>query len=159
MTAAAGPPPALTRKGARKVWLGFAAALAAAVAASLLLAPARPADAMRVPLLLAAGALTAVELVAVYLLTASLRRRAAAAPVPPPPEAIAAVQVVVAAGLATGAALFACLCQYLTRERLFLLLVAACAAVLVHWYPSDARWARLLPGGPPGAGARPMVRR
>jgi hypothetical protein len=145
------PSPTLGKKGARVVWFGVAASFVVAVAASLILAPAEPADALRVPLLLAAAPLTAVELAATYVLTASMRRRAAAAPVPPAQEVVAAVQVIVAAALAEGAALFACLCHYLTREPLFLLLAAACGAVIVHWYPSEARWARLLPRGPPGA--------
>lgn len=146
--------PAMNRRTARIVWSAIAATFVVALAASLVLAPPQPADALRVPLLLAAAPLTAVELAAAYLLTASMRRKAAAAPARPPPEAFAAAQVIVASALAEGAALFAYLCHYLTREPLFLLLAAACGAVIAHWYPSETRWARLQPAGPPGGTSR-----
>jgi hypothetical protein len=87
--------------------------------------------------------------------TASIRRKAGTAG-GVPPRALPGVQTIVACALYVGAGLFACVANFLTREPLFLAIALLPAAVLVHWFPSESRWARLTPATPgePGAPRR-----
>jgi len=141
-----GPPPvALTRRQANIVWLGMNGAVAAAIAVTVVAAsqlPSRKDTSIAGSLLLISALLTAVQLPMAYILTARIRRK-------PPyrggPDGIPGTQTVVACALASGCALFSCVCFFIAREPLQLLLVVPCAAVLFHWRPTEERWSRQLP--------------
>ncbi len=139
---------ALTRAQARRVWSALAFSLVAASAASAT-APAvlhqQPDPALAKILLPFIALVTAMDLVLAYAVTGSIRKRAVAGS-GPSLAAVAGTQTIIACGLAFGAALFACVGHFITGERLFLVLVLPSAAVFLHWFPSEARWARLTPG-------------
>ena len=142
-------PGALTRAQARRVWLALAFSLAAASAASAT-APAvlhqQPDPALAKILLPVVALITAMDLVMAYVVTGSIRKRAATTS-GPSLAAVAGTQTIIACGLAFGAALFACVGHFITGEKLFLVLVLPSAAVFLHWFPSESRWARLTPAG------------
>jgi hypothetical protein len=156
------PPSAvLTRGQARVVWTGLAFLLVVAVVATLLApgilgtAPDREIAKVLLP---AAALVTVVELAMSYVVTRTIRRRAGSAGALAR-EAAAGTQTIVASALALGAAIFACVGHFITGEMLFVLLVPPCAAVLVHWFPSESRWARITPAGTADAPpARRMMR-
>jgi hypothetical protein len=147
--------PALTRAQARAVWSVLAAALVvlvlAAVGGAAAFPGARPPRQLGTIFLFVAGPMVALDLGMAYLVTSRMRRRYG----PVAPEALAATQVIVASALAVGAALVCCIFFFVAREPLLLLLVLPCAAVLLHWFPSRARWATLVPGA---ASAAPRAR-
>jgi hypothetical protein len=152
-------PPAASRRALLFVWSALAAATAVAPAAAFLGArlvpPAPEGRDLGTVLLLVAASMVAVELVVAYVLTARIRRTA------PPGDGSAATQTIVASALAAGAAIACSVFHFVTGEPLLLPLAAPPAAVLLHWFPSEARWARL-GGAAPAAGPgprRPMVRR
>lgn len=156
-----GAPAPLTRAQARLVWSALAFSLASAFVASAL-APSvlrQPANPELAKILLPIVALvTAMDLALAYVVTASMRRRAGGGGTAAL-EAAAGTQVILASGLAFGAALFSCVAHFITGEWLFLLLVLPCAAVLLHWFPSESRWARIGPAAAGGAApARRMMR-
>ena len=163
MTAPAGasPAPVLSRAQARVLWAVMAAALGAAVALSATLRAPRPPPRELGPVLPGVVALVAVaDAVMAYALTASIRRRAGSARGPFPDltkafavEAAPGMQILIACALSFGAGLFACVGHFLTRDPLFLAIVALPAAVLVHWFPSQSRWARITPPAPATPGA------
>jgi hypothetical protein len=135
---------ALTRRDARILWSAGAALLALAVTATVAAAAAIPAEpaageSVTSPTLVAA-ALVALDLGMAYLVPWHTRRRAAARR---HPDTLAAVQTIAAAALALGAGLACCAFFFVTREPLLLPLLAPCAAVLLHWHPSEARWVAL----------------
>jgi hypothetical protein len=143
----------LTRGQARVVWTGLALLLVVAVVATLL----APGILGTVPdreiawiLLPAVALVTAADLAMSYVVTGTIRKRAASAGAPAR-EAAAGTQTIVASALAIGAAIFACVGHFVTGDKLFVLLVLPCAAVLVHWFPSESRWARITPAGPADA--------
>jgi hypothetical protein len=138
-----------TRAQVRTIWAALlASVVVAAIASATLEPPNRFAVHLR-GILLAIGAfLTLVELPMAYVLTAIMRRKALPGT---PPDTLAATQTIVACGFAEGTALFAAVGRFATGEPLFFLFMAACAAVIVHWFPSDARWAWL------GASVRPRA--
>jgi hypothetical protein len=135
---------ALTRRDARILWSAGAALLVLAVTAALAAASAIPAaptagESATSPTLVA-SAIVAFDLGMAYLLPRHTRRRAAARL---HPDTLAAVQTIAASALALGAGLACCAFFFVTREPLLLPLVAPCAAVLLHWHPSEARWVAL----------------
>jgi hypothetical protein len=152
--------PALTRAQARVVWSVLAAAFVVVVVAAIVGAAAfpgaRPPRELGTIFLFVAGPLVALDLGVAYLVTSRMRRRFGSIA----PEALAATQVIVASVLAVGAALVCCIFFFVAREPLLLLFVLPCAAVLLHWFPSRARWAALVPGAAAAAPARrnPLVR-
>ncbi len=73
--------------------------------------------------------------------------------------AIAGTQTIIASALALGAALMCSVFFFVSREPALLLLVIPCAAVLLHWFPSKSRWARIAPASAATTGpARRMMR-
>jgi hypothetical protein len=154
------PPPitlALDRRKTHLVWLGIALGMAGAVAAALLGAAVVPASAppgLGTILLLVATPIAAIDLAMAYVVPGRMRRIPGAAAAP---EASAASQTIVASALAVGSALMSCVFFFVAREPLLLLLVLPSAAVLLHWRPSEERWARLLPAGA-AAEPRRMIR-
>ena len=157
-TAPARPAPVLTRAQARVVWSALAAALAVAVAGSIAISPVAPPDpALTRLLLLVVAVLTVANLGGASIVTAAIRRKAGTAE-GIPREAAPGVQTIVASAMAIGAALFSCIAHFLTRDPVFLALVLAPAALLVRWYPSEARWARISPVATGSQGAQPARR-
>jgi FtsH-binding integral membrane protein len=155
---APGPVPP-SRRQVRVVWLAMAAALVAAVVAAIAgstLVPANEGSSQLATIFLVVSApLTAIELAMAYFVTGRLRRR------PPPgadPESVASSQVIIASALPLGATFLSCVFFFVAREPLQLLLAVPCAAVLLHWRPTEARWARLLPTAPGAPGPRRMIR-
>ncbi|HEY6003820.1 MAG TPA: hypothetical protein VIV57_13155 [Anaeromyxobacter sp.] len=149
-------PLALDRRKTRIVWLAVALGLGGAFAAALVGAaavPASPQPGLGSLLLLVAAPMTAIDLVLAYVLTGRMRRNPGAAVAP---DASAATQTIVASASAMGAALMSCVFFFVTREPLLLLLPLPCAAVLLHWYPSEQRWSRLLPASAAPASRRMM---
>jgi NADH:ubiquinone oxidoreductase subunit K len=151
-------PVPLTRRQAVLVWLMTAALLVAApvvavVAAASVSAPPG-ARGLAAVFLLVAAPMTAVDLALAYV-TARMRR---SAPPGANSEALAATQTIVASALVFGAATMSCIFFFVSREPLLLLLVLPCAAVLLHWRPTEARWARLAPAAPGSPAARRMIR-
>jgi hypothetical protein len=145
MFPAPAPPrtPTLTRAQARIVWTVIAVVLAGAVAAALAGAAAVPRDAaspIGTVFLLVAAPMVVIDLGVAYFITSRMRRRAAPGA---PPGAVAATQVIVASAVALGAGLMCCVFFFVSREPLLLLLVLPCAAVLLHWFPSEGRWAAI----------------
>jgi hypothetical protein len=147
--------PVLHRDKARIVWSALALALVAALVASIAVPMPAPRDpALARVLLVAVAALTVADLVAAYVVTAAIRRKAGTSE-GVPREAAPGVQVIIASALALGSGLFACVAHLLTRDPVFLGLVLPPAALLVHWFPSEARWTRIMPAGPGAPGAQP----
>jgi hypothetical protein len=148
------------RRQARLAWSAVAALLLIAVVGVLVgtAVVAAPRDpGLGMIFLLVAGIMVPIDLGIGYLLSSRLRRR-----VPPgaPRDATAGAQVIIGSSLALGAGLTASLFFFVTREPLLLALVLACAAVLIHWFPSQRRWEALSAPPAPGAPPRnPMVRR
>jgi hypothetical protein len=135
---------AITRRDARILWSACAVLLALAVAGALAAASAIPAapgagESATSPAL-AAAAIVAFDLGMAYLLPRHTRRRAAGRL---HPDTLAAVQTIAASALALGAGFVCCAFFFVTREPLLLPLVVPCAAVLLHWHPSEARWVAL----------------
>jgi hypothetical protein len=87
-----------------------------------------------------------------FVVTANMRRKAGSAR-GPSVEAAAGVQTIVACALSVGPGLFACVGHLLTKDPLFLAIAILPAAVLVRWFPSEARWARITPATPAAPGA------
>jgi hypothetical protein len=148
------------RRPARIAWFVIATLFAIAVVGTLVgtvvVAAPRDPELGRI-FLLVAGIMVPIDLGIGYLLSSRLRRR-----VPPgaPRDATAGAQVIIGSSLALGAGLTASLFFLVAREPLLLALVLPCAAVLVHWFPSQRRWEALsappAPGAPPPR--NPMVR-
>ena len=137
----------------------MAALLVAAVVVALVASMAVPAPAgsreLGAVFLLVAVPMTAVDLALAYVVTGKMRR---AGPRGATPEALAATQTIVASAVALGAALMSCVFFFVSREPLLLLLVIPCAAVLLQWRPTEARWARLAPAAPGSPAPRRMIR-
>jgi hypothetical protein len=151
--------PTLTRAQARVVWTVIAVVLAAAVVAALTGAAAVPPDApspIGTVFLLVAGPMVVIDLGVAYFITSRMRRRAAPGALA---GAVAGTQVIVASAIALGAGLMCCVFFFVAREPLLLLLVLPCAAVLLHWFPSEARWAAITPGAAAPAGRNPPASR
>jgi hypothetical protein len=129
-----------TRRTLVIIWSALAATLVG-FAAFAAVAPFPSSPEMRVPLLLTVALMGVAELVAGSVVVASIRRRALATGGGGP--ATAMTQTIVACSLAEGMGLFACIGLLLTDDPLFLAVVAACLVVMVRWFPSEARWARL----------------
>ena len=147
------------RRTARLAWLVVATLLAIAVVGVLvgtaIIAAPRDPELGRI-FLLVAGIMVPIDLGIGYLVTSRLRRRA---PPRAPRDATAGTQVIIGSSLALGAGLTASLFFFVTREPLLLALVLPCAAVLVHWFPSQRRWEAISAPPAPGAPPRnPMVR-
>jgi FtsH-binding integral membrane protein len=151
-------PVPLNRRQASVVWLAMAGALAGAVVLAVVGSMLVPANAgsssLATIFLLVSAPLTAVELAMGYVLARRVRR---AAPLGASPDANAASQTILASALALGATFLSCVFFFVAREPVQLLLALPCAAVLLHWRPTEARWARLLPAVPGSAPTR-MIR-
>jgi hypothetical protein len=151
----AAPTVVVDRRRIRIVWFGITLGLAALVGALLAAAAVAPAAesgrGLGTVLLLVAVPMTAIDLVLSFVLAGRIRRNPAAAA---SAEASAAAQTVAGSALAVGAALMCAVFFFVSREPLLLLLVIPCAAVLLRWYPSEERWAGILP-----ASASPAPRR
>jgi hypothetical protein len=151
------PAVVVDRRKIRIVWFGITLGLIALVGALLAVAAVAPAAdpgrGLGTVFLLVAAPMTAIDLVLGYVLTGRMRRNPAAGA---SPEASAAAQTVVGSALAVGAALMCSAFFFVSREPLLLLLVIPCAVVLVRWYPSEERWARILPAGAAAAPRRMM---
>lgn len=151
-------PVPLDRRQASIVWLAMAGALVGAVVLAIVGSTLVPANAgsssLAILFLLVSAPLTAVELAMAYVLPARVRRTA---PPGAPPDAIAATQTIIASALSLGATFLSCVFYFVAREPLQLLLAVPCAAVVLHWRPTEQRWARLLPAAP-GATANRMIR-
>jgi hypothetical protein len=150
---------ALTRAQARLVWSLLAGLVAVAVVAAIFGASVLPAKADpehgRLFLILAA-VFVPVDLAVGYFVASRIRTRPAPSM---PSDAIAGTQVIVGCAVAVGASLLCCVFYFVGREPLVLLLVFPCVAMLLRWFPSEARWAALAPAPAPGAPPRnPMVR-
>jgi hypothetical protein len=152
----------LDRRRCVLVWsiLAGAAAVAPVLAAVGVGAAGGPAlkgpPALLVLAVLAAA--TLADAVMAYVVPGVMRRRLAAIP-PSAVESAVGSQFVIASALGLSAALVASVAHFLTGEAAALALLALPAAVLLHWFPSEARWASRLPAPAPGAPpAHPLVR-
>jgi hypothetical protein len=149
------------RRRIRIVWFGITLGLAGLVGAALLavaaVAPAAESGrGVGIVFLLVAVPMTAIDLVLSFVVTGRMRRSPAAAA---SPEASAAAQTVVGSALAVGAALMCSVFFFVSREPALLLLLLPSAAVLLRWYPSEERWARILPASAPPAPQRQRMMR
>ncbi len=159
------PPPtpprsvALSRAQARLVWSVLAVMLVAAVVGASIGAATVPMPGdpqIGTLLLIVACVMVPVDLAASCLVTSRMRRRPAAGVLP---ESLAGTQMIVGSAVALGAGLMCCVFFFVSREPLLLALVIPCAAVLLHWFPSQGRWAALASPPAPGEPRRnPMVR-
>ena len=150
----------LGRRQARTVWSVVAAVLGVAVAAAIVGAAAVPALApqpmVATVFLLVAVAVVPLDLGIGWFLTSQIRKRASPAA---PRDAVASSQVIVGSASALAAGLICCVFFFVSRQPLLLLLVVPCAASLLHWFPSEGRWASLAWRPAPGERPRhPMVR-
>jgi hypothetical protein len=96
------------------------------------------------------------DLVVGYFVAARVRR---SAPPEAPPDAIAATQVIVGSATALSGTFVCAVFFFLSREALLLVLVLPCAAALLSWFPSEARWAALRPARTAGAPPRRSMMR
>ena len=150
----------LGRRQARTVWSVVAAVLGVAVAAAIVGAAAVPALApqpmVATVFLLVAGVVVPLDLGIGWFVTSQIRKRASPAA---PRDAVASSQVIVGSASALAAGLICCVFFFVSRQPLLLLLVVPCAASLLHWFPSEGRWASLAWRPAPGERPRhPMVR-
>jgi hypothetical protein len=147
-------PPALTRGQAVIVWTALFAMLVLAVVLSTVVELREPDPALARTVFPVIALMSVAQIVAGPVVLRSMRKRAA--PSPELAAGLAGTQMIVACSLAMGVGLFAAVLNLLTRERLFLAFAGAAAAVLVWWFPSEARWARLSGAG--AARTNPMMR-
>ncbi len=159
------PPPApvqppASRKVGVIIWsalIGFVAVAWAIVLVLGSFAPPGPgAEGLRETFLAVAAFLVVAESVMSYVVTARMRR---SPPAGASADQRALSQTIVGTAVPVGAALACCLFYFLTREPLLLALAVPAIGVILSWFPSQARWARLAPA-PAGASppARTLVR-
>jgi hypothetical protein len=150
--------PVLTRTQALVIWSVIAAVLVGAVVAALVAASVVPAVAdpkLGTLFLLIAAVLVPADLVVGTFVASRIRKRAAPGT---PPDAVAATQVIVGSAVALGAGGVCCLFFFVSRQPLLLVLVLPCAAVLLRWFPSSARWTALSPATPSAPRRTTLVR-
>jgi uncharacterized membrane protein YfcA len=145
----------LGRPQARLVWLALAVMGTAAVIGAIAGASASGAapNPQLGELFLGVGSLVVLADLAIgFFVTSKMRKNA---PPGAPPDAIAATQVIVGSATALSGLLVSAVFFFITQQGLILLLALPCAAVLLSWFPSESRWAKLRPAGAAGSPGEP----
>jgi len=153
----ASTPQVLKRPQAVILWSALAAAVVVFTVLSAVLPPQRYQPELARMLLPVIALLSVGDVVAGSFVLRSMRRNAATLS-PELAAGFAGTQMIVACGMAVGIALFANVLTMVTGERLFLAFAGGAAAVLVWWFPTEARWARLSVAGAPTPRANRLVR-